>query len=114
MDRLLGRKKDPAPPPPPSPSPPQLSSIEVADPSTLPPGATGVPGATLYLTGAVIADTFVQMVSADPTALTVESVTVPTGQGSAPLIVTVLQGGAAVQVSAILGAQTLQATIVTG
>ena len=116
MDRLLGRtKKDPAPsPPPPSPSPPQLASIELVDPSTLPPGAIGVPGATLYLTGAVSVATFVQVVSADPAALRVESVTVPVGQSSAPLFVDVFVGGASVQVSATLGAQTLQATIVTG
>src|SRR5262249_1624903 len=117
FDRLLGRKKDPAPPPPspsPSASPPQLASIEVGDPSTLPPGAIGVPGATLHLTGAGSVDTFVQVVSADPAALRVESVTVPVGQSSAPLFVDVFEGGAAVQVSATLGAQTLQATIVTG
>jgi len=50
----------------------------------------------------------------NPAALTVESVTVPVGQSSAPLLVNVLEGGASVQVSVTLGAQTLQATIVTG
>jgi hypothetical protein len=50
----------------------------------------------------------------NPAALTVESVTVPVGQSSAPLLVNVLEGGASVQVGVTLGAQTLQATIVTG
>jgi hypothetical protein len=74
IERLLGRKKnDPPPPPPPPPAPPQLASIAVADPSTLPPGAVGVPGATVNLTGAVMADTFVEAVSSNPAALTVEA-----------------------------------------
>ena len=113
IDRLLGRKKNDPPPPP---APPQLASIAVADPSTLPPGAVGVPGATVNLTGAVIADTFVEAVSSNPAALTVggQGATVPTGFSSAPLIVDVLEGGASVQVNVTLGAQTLQATIVTG
>lgn len=73
-----------------------------------------VVGAIVHLTAAASADTYVEAVSANPAALTVESVTVPVGQGSAPLIVNVFEGGASVQVSAILGTQTLQATIVTG
>jgi len=120
IDRLLGRtKKDappppaPAPPPPPA-STPQLASIEVADPSTLPAGATAVVGATVKLTAAVSTDTTVEAVSTNPAALTVGSVTVPVGQSSAPLLVNVLEGGASVQVTVTLGAQMLQATIVTG
>jgi hypothetical protein len=114
IDRLLGRtKKDPPPPPPPPPTP-QLTSIAVVDPSTLPPGAMAVVGATVNLTAAVSADTTVEAVSTNPAALTVESVTVPVGQSSAPLLVNVLEGGASVQVSVTLGAQMLQATIVTG
>ena len=115
IDRLLGRtKKAPPPPPPTTPSTSQLASIAVADPSTLPPGAMAVVGATVNLTVAVSVDTTVQAVSTNPAALTVESVTVPVGQSSAPLLVNVLEGGASVQVSVTLGAQVLQATIVTG
>jgi hypothetical protein len=115
IDRLLGRTKKDPPPPPPPPSPtPQLASIAVADPSTLPPGAMAVLGATVNLTAAVSVDTTVQAASTNPAALTVESVTVPVGQSSAPLLVNVLEGGASVQVSVTLGAQMLQATIVTG
>jgi hypothetical protein len=115
IDRLLGRtKKDPPPPSPPPPPTPQLASIAVADPSTLPPGAMAVLGATVNLTAAVSVDTTVQAASTNPAALTVESVTVPVGQSSAPLLVNVLEGGASVQVSVTLGAQMLQATIVTG
>jgi len=118
LDRLLGRtKKDPPPspvPPPPSPAPPQLASIDVTDPSTLPAGAMAVPGATVHLTAAASADTTVVAVSSNPAALTVESVMVPAGQTSAPLFVSVLEGGASVPISVTLGAQTLQATIVTG
>jgi hypothetical protein len=57
-----------------------------------------------------------EAVSSNPAALTVEGqgVTVPTGLSSVPLIVDVLEGGASVQVNVTLGAQTLQATIVTG
>jgi hypothetical protein len=73
-----------------------------------------VVGATVNLTAAVSADTTVEAVSTNPAALTVESVTVPVGQSSAPLLVNVLEGGASVQVSVTLGAQMLQATIVTG
>ena len=73
-----------------------------------------VPGATVNLTAPASFDTFVQAVSTNPAALTVESVTVPLGQSSAPLLVNVLEGGASVQVGVTLGAQTLQATIVTG
>jgi len=73
-----------------------------------------IPGATVKLTAPASADTYVQAVSANPAALTVEAVTVPAGQSSAPLLVNVLEGGASVQVSVTLGAQTLQATIVTG
>jgi hypothetical protein len=115
IDRLLGRTKKDPPPPPPPPSPtPQLASIAVADPSTLPPGAMAVLGATVNLTAAVSVDTTVQAASTNPAALTVESVTVPVGQSSAPLLVNVLEGGASVQVSVTLGGQMLQATIVTG
>jgi hypothetical protein len=117
IDRLLGRTKKDPPPPPPSPPPPptpQLASIAVADPSTLPPGAMAVLGATVNLTAAVSVDTTVQAASTNPAALTVESVTVPVGQSSAPLLVNVLEGGASVQVSVTLGGQMLQATIVTG
>jgi hypothetical protein len=119
IDKLLGRtKKDPSPPPtPPPPTPPptpQLASIAVADPSTLPPGAMAVVGATVNLTAAASVDTTVQAASTNPAALTVESVTVPVGHSSAPLLVNVLEGGASVQVSVTLGAQMLQATIVTG
>jgi hypothetical protein len=118
IDKLLGRtKKDPPPPPPPSPTAPptpQLASIAVADPSTLPPGAMAVVGATVNLTAAASVDTTVQAASTNPAALTVESMTVPAGQSSAPLLVNVLEGGASVQVSVTLGAQMLQATIVTG
>jgi hypothetical protein len=76
----------------------------------------GVPGATVNLTAAVIADTFVEVVSANPAALMVEGqgLTVPVDFSSVPLLVDVLEGGASVQVSVTLGAQTLQATIVTG
>lgn len=74
----------------------------------------GVPGATVNLTAPAGVDTYVQAVSTKPAALTVESATVPAGQSSAPLLVNVLEGGASVQVSVTLGAQTLQATIVTG
>ena len=73
-----------------------------------------VVGGTVHLTAPVSADTTVQAVSANPTALTVESVTVPIGQSSASLVVNVLEGGTSVQVSVTLGTQTLQATIVTG
>jgi len=116
IDRLLGRTKKDAPPPPPPapPSTPQLASIEVADPSTLPAGAMAVVGATVKLTAAVSTDTTVEAVSTNPAALTVGSVTVPVGQSSAPLLVNVLEGGASVQVTVTLGAQMLQATIVTG
>jgi hypothetical protein len=93
---------------------PQLVSITVADPASLPAGAMAVVGGTVILSGAVSADTTVQATSSDPAALTVETVTVPVGQSSAPLVVNVLEGGASVQVSVTLGAQTLQATIVTG
>jgi hypothetical protein len=72
-----------------------------------------VVGATVNLTAAVSYDTTVEAVSTNPAALTVESVTVPAGQSSAPLLVNVLAGGASVQVSVTLGAQMLQATIVT-
>ena len=72
-----------------------------------------VVGATVNLTAAVSADTTVEATSSNPLALTVQSVTVPVGQSSAPLLVNVLEGGAAVQVSVTLGAQILQATIVT-
>jgi hypothetical protein len=76
----------------------------------------GVPGATVNLTAAVIADTFLEVVSANPSALAVEgqSVTVPAGFSSVPILVDVLEGGASVPVSVTLGTQTLQATIVTG
>lgn len=115
LDKLLGReKKQPAPaPPPPDASSPQLASITVADPSTLQAGAMSAFGGTVNLTAPASADTTVAAVSANPAALTVETVTVPTGQSSAPLMVSVLEGGASVQVSFTLGAQTLQATIVT-
>jgi large repetitive protein len=73
-----------------------------------------VPGATVNLTAPPSADTYVQVVSTNPAALQVEGVTVPAGQSSAPLLVNVVEGGASVQVSVTLGAQTLQATIVTG
>ena len=73
-----------------------------------------VVGATVHLTAAVSADTTVAAASTNPAALTVESVTVRVGQSSAPLLVNVLEGGASVQVSVTLGAETLQATIVTG
>jgi hypothetical protein len=75
-----------------------------------------IPGTTVNRTAAVVADTFVEAVSANPVALTVEGqgVTVPAGFSSVPLLVDVLEGGASVQVSVTLGAQTLQATIVTG
>jgi hypothetical protein len=43
-----------------------------------------------------------------------QGVTVPVGSSSAQLVVDVLEGGASVQVSVTLGAQTLEATIVTG
>ena len=116
LDKLLGRtKKDPPPPPPPpTTTTPQIASIAVADPSTLSPGAMAVVGATVHLTAAVSTDTTLEAVSANPAALTVQSVTVPVGQSSAPLVVNVLEGGASVQVSVVLGAQTLQTTIVTG
>ena len=61
----------------------------------------------------VRADTTVAAVSTNPAALTVESLTVPVGQSSAPLLINVFEGGASVQVSVTLDAQ-LQATIVTG
>ena len=110
----LPRPRDPHPPPAPAPAPtPQLASIVVADPSTLKPGAMGVPGAIVNLTAPVTMDTFVQAVSTNPAALTVESLTVPVGQSSAPLLVTVIQESPPVEVSVTLGAQTLQATIVT-
>jgi hypothetical protein len=73
-----------------------------------------VVGATVNLTAAASVDTTVQAASTNPAALTVESMTVPAGQSSAPLLVNVLEGGASVQVSVTLGAQMLQATIVTG
>jgi hypothetical protein len=115
IDRLLGRGKKDQPPLAPSPTTtPQLASISVADPSNLAAGSMAVPGGTVHLTAPVSADTTVQAVSANPTALTVENVTVPNGQSSAPLVVNVLEGGASVQVSVTLGTQTLQATIVTG
>ena len=63
---------------------------------------------------ALVFGSTVEAISTNPAALTVESVTVPVGQSSAPLLVNVLEGGASVQVSVTLGAQTLQATIVTG
>jgi hypothetical protein len=66
------------------------------------------------LTAAVSVDTFVAAASANPAALTVEGVTVPTGQSSAQLLVNVIEQSAPVQVSVTLGAQTLEATIVTG
>ena len=113
LDKLLGREKR-QPPPPLSGGTPQLASIAVADPSNLPAGAMGVLGATVNLTAPAIADTTVVATSANPAALTVESVTIPVGQSSAPLMVNVLEGGASVQISVILGAQTLQTTIVTG
>jgi flavin reductase (DIM6/NTAB) family NADH-FMN oxidoreductase RutF len=79
------------------------------------PGAPqAVVGATVNLTAPVSFDTTVVVVSTNPAALTVESLTVPVGQSSAPLLVNVLEGGASVQVSVTLGAQILQATIVTG
>jgi len=117
IDRLLGRKKDPAPapaPPPPSPVPPQLASIDVADSSTLPVGAMAVPGATVHLNAAASVDTTVMAVSSNPLALTVENATVLAGQTSAPVFVNVLEGGAAVDVDVTLGTQTLRATILTG
>ena len=113
LDKLLGREKR-QPAPPPSGGTPQLASIAVSDPSSLPPGAMGVVGATVNLTAPVSADTMVMATSANPAALTVENVTIPVGQSSAPLMVNVLEGGASVQISVVLGAQTLQATIVTG
>jgi hypothetical protein len=115
LDKLLGRKPSPSPSPSPPPSTsPQLASISVADPSTLPPGAMAVVGATVNLSGPVSADTTLAAVSANAAALTVETPTVLAGQSSVPLMVNVLEGGAAVQISVSLGAQTLQATIVTG
>ena len=114
LDKLLGREKRQPPPPPPPDTSPQLASIAVADASSLPPGAIGVVGATVNLTAPASADTTIQAASANAAALTVETVTVPAGQSSAPLLVNVLEGGASVQVSVSLGAQTLQATIVTG
>lgn len=90
IDRLLGRtKKDPPPPP----ATLQLAPIAVADPATLAPGAIAGVGATVHLTAAVSANTTVTAVSTNPAALTVESVTVPVGQSSAPLLVNVLEGG---------------------
>jgi len=76
----------------------------------------GVPGATVNLTGAAIADTFVQVVSGNPAAPMVEGqgATVPAGKSSVPLLVDDLEGSASVWVIVTLGAQTLQATIVTG
>jgi hypothetical protein len=87
--------------------------------------ATETAGWLVYVVALVLAPlSLVQAVSAsgiavlalrmNPAALTVESVTVPVGQSSAPLLVNVLEGGASVQVGVTLGAQTLQATIVTG
>jgi len=117
LDKLLGRDKRQPSPPPPAPTPdasPQLASIAVADPSSLPAGAVGVVGATVNLTAPVSVDTALQAMSTNPAALTVESAVVPTGQSSAPLLVSVFEGGASAQVSVTLGAQTLQATIVTG
>ena len=123
LDKLLGRdKREPAPPPeppappttPPPDTSPQLASIAVASPSTLPVGAVGVVGATVSLTAPVSVDTALQAMSTNPAALTVESAVVPTGQSSAPLLVSVFEGGASAQVSVTLGAQPLQATIVTG
>lgn len=115
----MTRPRHPPPPPPPPgplPGPPQLASIVVFDPSMLTPGAMGVPAATVNLTAAAIADTFVEATTANPAALTVagQGVTVPAGMTSAAVVVDVLQGGASVEVSFTLGAQTLQATIVTG
>lgn len=113
LDRILGRdKKQPALPQ--SSASPELASIAVADPSQLPPGAIAVQGATVHLSAPVSADTTLAAASENPAALTVESPTVMTGQSSVPLMVNVLQGGVSVQVSVSLGAQTLQATIVTG
>jgi len=73
-----------------------------------------VVGATVNLIAPVSADTTLAVVSANPTALTVETPTVLVGQSSAPLLVNVLEGGVSVPVSVSLGAQTLQVTIVTG
>jgi len=117
FDRLLGRtKKDPAPGPTPTPTTPQLGSVDVADPSTLPVGSVDVPAATLHLTAAASADTFVSAVSSSAASLMVTGggVTVPSGQSSAPVLVTVIEAGASVPITFTLGTQTLQATILTG
>src|SRR5689334_2926362 len=116
FDRLLGRtKKDPAPAPAPTPTPtqpatPQPGSVDVADASTLPVGSVDVPAATLHLTAAASADTFVSVVSSNAGAVMVTGggVTVMSGQSSAPVLVTVIEAGASVPITLTLGTQTLQ------
>ncbi len=111
LDRLLGRTKKPTPP-----ATPQLASVEVAAPTALPEGANDVPGATVQLTAAATADTFVTVTSGDPTALVVTGggVTVPAAQTSASVVVSVLRADASVTLAVTLGTQTLEATLVTG
>src|SRR5690242_11154093 len=113
FDRLLGRTKK-TPTPTPTQTTPQLASVDVGDPSTLAVGSVDVPAATLHLTAAASADTFVSVVSSNAGAVMVTGggVTVMSGQSSAPVLVTVIEAGASVPITLTLGTQTLQATIV--
>jgi hypothetical protein len=106
FDRLLGL---------PNATSPELWSIDVAPPSTLSLGSVDVAGATVHLSAAAAADTFVQAVSGDTNALTVTGggVTVPAGQSSAALKVSVNLENAHVVVTCSLGAKSLTATLVT-
>ena len=95
---------------------PQMASVDVAAPATLPVGSTGVPGATVHLTSATASDLFIQATSANPAALTFvgAGVTVPAGQTSGVLNVNIIEASPGVTITLTLGAQSMQATIVAG
>ncbi len=66
---------------------------------------------TVRLTMPVRTDTVVTVTSADPASLTVENVTIPAGQISAPIPVTGVTAAASVAVTATLGTQTFASNV---